>query len=206
MKDMPASAMGRAAADAAGAFGSSVGEVWKAMSGLALPLPALSRVQQDYLQQATALWNQTVAGLSAGGADEAPAAPLPDRRFGAAEWAANPAAAYTAQMYLLNARTLLQLADSIEGDEKTRQRIRFAVQQWVDAASPSNFLALNPEAQHKAVETKGQSIAQGLQHLWHDLRQGHLSQTDESVFEVGRNVATTQGSVVYENELLQLLE
>ena len=72
MKDMPASAMGRAAADAAGAFGSSVGEVWKAMSGLALPLPALSRVQQDYLQQATALWNQTVAGLSAGGADEAP--------------------------------------------------------------------------------------------------------------------------------------
>ena len=206
MKDMPASAMGRAAAEAAGAFGSSVGEVWKAMSGLALPLPALSRVQQDYLQQATALWNQTVAGLSAGGADEAPAAPLPDRRFGAAEWAANPAAAYTAQMYLLNARTLLQLADSIEGDEKTRQRIRFAVQQWVDAASPSNFLALNPEAQHKAVETKGQSIAQGLQHLWHDLRQGHLSQTDESVFEVGRNVATTQGSVVYENELFQLLE
>jgi polyhydroxyalkanoate synthase len=206
MKDMPASAMEQAAADAAGAFGSSVGEVWKAMSGLALPLPALSRVQQDYLQQATSLWNQTVAGLSAGSAGETPAAPPPDRRFGAAEWAANPAAAYTAQMYLLNARTLLQLADSIEGDEKTRQRIRFAVQQWVDAASPSNFLALNPEAQHKAVETKGQSIAQGLQHLWHDLRQGHLSQTDESVFEVGRNVATTEGSVVYENELFQLLE
>jgi polyhydroxyalkanoate synthase len=72
--------------------------------------------------------------------------------------------------------------------------------------SPSNFLALNPEAQRKALETKGESIVQGIQHLVHDMQQGHVSQTDESVFEVGRNVATTEGSVVYENEFFQLIE
>jgi polyhydroxyalkanoate synthase subunit PhaC len=84
--------------------------------------------------------------------------------------------------------------------------VRFAVQQWIDAASPSNYLALNPEAQRKALETKGESIAQGLAHLWGDVQQGHVSQTDESVFEVGRNVATTEGAVVFENDLFQLLE
>jgi len=78
---------------------------------------------------------------------------------------------------------MLQMADSIEGDEKTRQRIRFAVQQWIDAAAPSNYLALNPEAQRKALETKGESIGQGLKQLWNDIQQGHVSQTDESVFE-----------------------
>jgi polyhydroxyalkanoate synthase len=101
---------------------------------------------------------------------------------------------------------MLQMAESIEGDEKTRQRIRFAVQQWMDAAAPSNYLALNPEAQRKALETKGESIGQGLKQLWNDIQQGHVSQTDESVFEVGRNVATSEGSIVFENELFQLIE
>jgi polyhydroxyalkanoate synthase len=115
-------------------------------------------------------------------------------------------AAFTAQMYLLNARTLATMADNVQGDEKTRQRLRFAVQQWVAAASPSNYLALNPEAMKRALSTKGESLAQGLQQLWNDLQQGHLSQTDEKVFEVGRNVAVTPGDVVFENELFQLIE
>ncbi len=71
---------------------------------------------------------------------------------------------------------------------------------------PSNFLAFNAEAQKKAIETKGESIAKGMQNLLHDIRQGHVSMTDESLFEVGRNVATTEGAVVYENELFQLIE
>jgi polyhydroxyalkanoate synthase len=109
-------------------------------------------------------------------------------------------------MYLLNARTLMQLADAIEGDEKTKARIRFAVQQWIDASSPSNFLALNPEALQKALATKGQSLTTGMHQLLADLQKGHVSQTDESVFEVGRNVATAEGSVVFENEFFQLIE
>ena len=153
----------------------------------------------------TGLWNQALQGLTQAAAG-APAPALADRRFAAKEWADNPAAYYNAQMYLLNARTLMQMAEAVEGDAKTKQRVRFAVQQWVDAASPSNYLALNPEAQRKALETKGESISQGLKHLWNDVQQGHLSQTDESVFEVGRNVATTEGAVVFENELFQLIE
>ncbi|MET0383946.1 MAG: class I poly(R)-hydroxyalkanoic acid synthase [Burkholderiaceae bacterium] len=167
------------------------------MSGLSLPMPAVTELQNAYLKQSTELWNQTLQAK--------PPAPA-DRRFAAAEWAQNPASAYTAQMYLLNARTLMQMADSLQGDEKTRARVRFSVQQWVDATSPSNYLALNPEAQRKALASNGESIAAGMQQLWRDVQQGHLSQTDERVFEVGRNVATTAGAVVFENEHLQLIE
>jgi polyhydroxyalkanoate synthase len=192
-------------AESAQAFGAAVGELVKSASDLSLPLPALSKLQRDYVEQATAMWNDAVARLQVDG-DKPARTALPDRRFASGDWADNPAAALTAQIYLLNARTMLQMAESVEGDEKTRQRIRFAIQQWLDAASPSNFLALNPEAQRKAIETKGQSISQGLSHLWQDIQQGHVSQTDESVFEVGRNVATTEGSVVFENDLFQLIE
>jgi len=188
----------------ADAFGHAVGDIWKSMQGLSLPLPALSELQAEYLKDATALWNGAVERLKT---DESKTAVAPrDRRFAADEWASNPAAAMAAQTYLLNARTLMKMADAVEGDAKTRARIRFAVQQWVDAASPSNYLALNPEAQRKALETHGESIAQGLRQLWDDIQQGHVSQTDESVFEVGRNVATSEGAVVFENELFQLLE
>ncbi|MGH6648999.1 PHA/PHB synthase family protein [Aquabacterium sp.] len=176
----------------------SVGTSLQSIAGLTVPWDAMSRIQQDYLTQATALWNQAL---------EQPDQLIPDdRRFASAEWKSNPGSAFMASMYLLNARTLQRLADSLSGDEKARDRVRFAVQQWVDAAAPSNFLALNPEAQKKAIDTKGESITQGLQMLLSDLRQGHLSQTDESVFEVGRNVANTAGSVVFENALFQLIE
>jgi polyhydroxyalkanoate synthase subunit PhaC len=200
----PYEQLGQQAKAHADAFGSAVGEIWKTMSGLMMPPAAVGSLQADYLKDATTLWNNTLQAVAAEGDKTVPS--LPDRRFSAKDWGANPAAAYTAQMYLLNARTLMQMAESLQGDEKAKGRVRFAVQQWVDAMSPSNFLALNPEAQRKALETGGESITQGLQHLWHDLQQGHVSQTDESVFEVGRNVATSEGSVVYENELFQLIE
>ena len=200
----PYEQLGQQAKAHADAFGSAVGEIWKTMSGLMMPPAAVGNLQADYLKDATTLWNNTLQAVAAEGEKAVPS--LPDRRFSAKDWGANPAAAYTAQMYLLNARTLMQMAESLQGDEKAKGRVRFAVQQWVDAMSPSNFLALNPEAQRKALETGGESITQGLQHLWHDLQQGHVSQTDESVFEVGRNVATSEGSVVFENELFQLIE
>jgi polyhydroxyalkanoate synthase len=186
---------------AAQAFGSTVGEMVKSMSSLSVPVSVLSELQSDYVQQATDLWNRWVKAPNGNGL-----APVEDKRFADPSWAANPMAAFTAQMYLLNARTLAKMADSVQGDEKTRQRLRFAVQQWVAAASPSNYLALNPEAMSRAVKTKGESLTHGLQQLWGDLQQGHLSQTDEKVFEVGRNVAVTPGDVVFENDLFQLIE
>lgn len=170
----------------------------------ALPLPEhpvcfapekLQALQQQYLQEWTQLMQQGAGAAMAG-----------DRRFAAKAWGDNPLAALSAASYLLNARLLMQLADAVQADAKTRARIRFAVDQWVAASAPSNFLAFNAEAQQKAIETHGESIAKGMQNLLHDIQQGHVSMTDESQFEVGRNVATTEGAVVYENELFQLIE
>jgi len=190
------------------AFGAAIGGFLNSLGGLQVPPSALSELQEQYVNQATTLWNGAVERIPLFGAPDQAAGPaaIGDRRFAGEDWLKNPAAAFTAQMYLLNASTLTQLADSLQGDEKTKARVRFAVQQFVDAASPANYLALNPEAQRKAIETQGESLTQGLQQLWGDVQQGHLSQTDESVFEVGRNVATTEGSVVFENDYLQLIE
>ena len=179
-----------------------------AIAGLNVPQQALTELQGRYLQEATDIWNQALRSLEASprAAAQAPLEKVADRRFASADWSTNPLSAYSAQMYLLNARTLTEMADRLDGDAKARQRIRFAVQQWVDAAAPSNYLAMNPEALRKAIETRGESITQGVQQLLSDVQQGHMSQTDESVFEVGVNVATSEGSVVFENELFQLLE
>ena len=190
---------------AAKAFGEMAAQSLKSLGSLSLPFPTIAQMQMDYVEQATALWNQAMQPAAPEGAAVAKSA-LKDRRFAAPDWVSNPTNEFTAQFYLLNARTLMGLADQVQGDEKTRQRIRFAVQQWVDATAPSNYLALNPEAQRKALETNGESITQGLRHFLHDLQQGHVSQTDETLFEVGRNVATSEGAVVFENELFQLLE
>jgi polyhydroxyalkanoate synthase len=209
MKNKPAASArpAKPAADSAQALGQAWGEMWKSAAGLSLPTDTMSELQTGYLKQATELWNQALARLQPDSDKEtAPAAPITDKRFAAPEWSANAATAYTAQMYLLNARTLMQLAESMQGDAKTKARVRFAVQQWVDAMSPANFMALNPEAQKKALETKGESVSQGMRQLLNDLRKGAVSQTDETVFEVGRNVATSEGAVVFENELFQLIE
>ena len=170
-----------------------------AMPPLQIDPVKLLEIQQAYLKDISVLWN---SGLQAG---PSPAAAT-DRRFAAEAWRSNPVAQFAASSYLLNARTLMGLADAVEGDEKTRARVRFAVEQAMAASAPSNFLALNAEAQKKAIDTQGESITQGLTNLLHDMKQGHVSMTDESVFEVGKNVATTEGAVVFENEFFQLIE
>lgn len=159
----------------------------------------LMELQQEYIAGASALWNQ---GLQS--SESAPA--VPDRRFSDPAWQTNPVAKFLSSAYQLNASTLMGLAEAVETDPKTKARLRFAVEQWMAASAPSNFLALNAEAQQKAIETQGGSIAKGMANMLHDMKQGHVSMTDESIFEVGKNVATTEGAVVFENEFFQLLE
>ncbi|MDY0330971.1 MAG: class I poly(R)-hydroxyalkanoic acid synthase [Thiomonas sp.] len=162
----------------------------------------LRSLQQRYVDEFRQLWSSLLQA-------QASPASIPsasDRRFSHEAWSANRISRYTAALYLLGARALFDLADSVQADEPTRQKLRFAVQQWVDAAAPSNFLALNPEAIDKAVRTQGESLRAGVNNWLKDLKQGRLTQTDESVFEVGRNVATTAGQVVFENALFQLIE
>jgi polyhydroxyalkanoate synthase len=156
----------------------------------------LQQLQQQYLKEVAELWAQGTPAASIG----------EDKRFSGPAWSDNPIAAFTAANYLLNAKTLASLADAVKTDDKTRGRIRFAVEQLNAAAAPSNFLTLNAEVLKKAVDSKGESIAKGLQNLLRDLHQGHVSMTDESLFTVGKNVATTEGAVVFENDFFQLIE
>ena len=180
------------------ALGQSMSGDLKSLAALKMEPEALKAIQEEYLQRATELWNRVLT--------QPESLTVKDRRFAAPEWSQNPTNAFMASMYLLNAQTMQRMADSLSGAEKSRERVRFAVQQWSAAMSPSNFLALNPEALKKAVDTKGESIQQGIEHLLGDIRQGHMSMTDESVFEVGKNVATTPGQVVFENDYFQLIE
>ena len=156
----------------------------------------LMELQQNYVRDATELWNQSLQANPS----------LKDRRFKGDAWAQNPLASFAAAVYLLNSRTLMAMAEAAEGDAKTKNRIRFAVEQWMAAAAPSNFLAFNADAQQKAIETHGASLAKGVANMLQDAKQGHMSMTDESLFEVGKNVATTEGAVVFENEFFQLIE
>ncbi|OIP22712.1 MAG: class I poly(R)-hydroxyalkanoic acid synthase [Comamonadaceae bacterium CG_4_9_14_0_8_um_filter_60_18] len=156
----------------------------------------MQALQQQYLQEAGELWAQGLQGKLK----------LNDRRFADPAWSTNPMAAFSAAVYLLNAKTMMQLVDAVETDEKTRARLRFTVEQLTAATAPSNFMLFNAEAQKKAIETKGESISKGIQNLLHDMQQGHVSMTDESLFHVGKNVATTEGAVVFENDFFQLIE
>ena len=91
-------------------------------------------------------------------------------------------------------------------DDRTKKQLRFAVRQFVDAMSPANYFMTNPEAMQLALETGGASLAEGMSLFFKDLAKGRISMTDESAFEVGRNIAVTEGSVVFENDLIQVIQ
>ncbi len=157
-------------------------------------------LQQDYMQRMGRLWSDFLER------PDAAASPIKDSRFADEAWQQNPLASFYARTYLLNSEFMNALADAVDTDRKTKRRVKFAVSQWVDAMSPANFLALNPKAQKTLIETKGESLKAGMQNLLEDIRKGKITQTDEKAFEIGRNVATSEGAVVYENELIQLIQ
>lgn len=163
----------------------------------ALDPAAMTQLQQDYMQEAAALWQNMLASKPP---------EIKDKRFASDAWNANAMYAFNAATYLLNAKYMLSMADAVKAQPRVKQKIRFAVQQAVEAMSPANFLATNPEAQQKIIETKGESLAKGVMHMLTDMQKGRISQTDESAFEIGKNVATTEGAVVFENELFQLIQ
>jgi polyhydroxyalkanoate synthase len=128
-----------------------------------------------------------------------------DRRFRAPEWQ-QPYFSFIAQSYLLNARWLNELVESAQLEPHAKKKLCFFARQYVDALSPANFPWTNPEALKLAAETNGESLTRGLQNLAGDMDRGLVSMSDESAFEVGRNLAITPGAVVYENEFMQLIQ
>jgi polyhydroxyalkanoate synthase len=168
--------------------------------------PAALRIDQNRLMGLQAEYTQrTQQLLKLAATGDAPE--LKDRRFSDDSWRdQNQPWGWAAALYLVNSEFLRRTAELLEGDPKTVERVCFAVGQWCDALAPSNFLATNPEAQRRIVESKGESLRHGIDNLLSDLQKGRISMTDEEAFEVGRNVATSPGAVVFQNELFQLIQ
>lgn len=129
-----------------------------------------------------------------------------DKRFSSNDWLDSNPFASIAALYMINSKAMLEIADNLSIKNKEKQKIQFVVEQWIESVSPSNFLATNPEAQKKLFESGGSSFLNGLSNLMDDLQKGRISQTDESAFTVGENLAITKGAVVFENEVAQLIQ
>ena len=195
--------------------GSEAGEMWRTLATAHSADPSrLAALQTGYFQQQMALWGAMLAresGRPAGARLAAgPVAADPDengdKRFAGREWRDSPYYDYMRQAYLLNSRFLQDLVETAELEAPAKDRLRFYTRQLIDAMSPANFAATNPEALQLALATNGESLHTGIRHLIEDVEQGRVSMTDESAFEVGRNLAVTPGEVVFENELIQLIQ
>jgi polyhydroxyalkanoate synthase len=128
-----------------------------------------------------------------------------DRRFSAAEWDESPLHSYLKQSYLLSSRWLTGLISDSTLDQSTKAKCDFYTRQYIDALSPSNFIMTNPEVIKETIDSKGKNLLTGLENLLKDMDKGRISMTDEDAFEIGKNIATTKGSVVFENDLIQLI-
>jgi polyhydroxyalkanoate synthase subunit PhaC len=163
----------------------------------------VAMAQQSYLQRMGALWLSTVAS---NGTDAPSVVGKGDRRFAGEEWQKSRLHQFLKESYLINARYVNDLIERASVDEKTRGRLRFFARQIMDALSPANFLATNPKSLRVTLESGGDNLAKGVRNLLDDMGKGRISMTDEKAFEVGRNLAITPGTVIFENELIQLIQ
>ena len=162
---------------------------------------------RDYLQLAGATAQRMM------GAEALPVAePEPgDNRFNDPEWSRNPYFDFWKQAYLITTRWLEEVLETTEGlDERTRQRAEFYLKQLAGALSPSNFPFTNPVVLRETLGSSGKNLVQGLANLVHDIEKSgdilKISQTDVEAFEVGRNVATAPGKVIFQNDIIQLIQ
>jgi polyhydroxyalkanoate synthase len=163
----------------------------------------------DFVNKSTQVW--TSAALKFWGVSEKTESviqPEPsDRRFSAADWQRNAAFDAIKQSYLLSATTLLKLAAEVEGLDRAQQRkLQFYLRQFLDAISPTNYLFTNPQVIHETIESGGQNLVDGTQHLLRDLQAGEIKMTDTGAFRPGRNLAMTPGQVVHRNKLVELIQ
>jgi len=173
---------------------------------LFFPFGWIVDLQRDYLKEVWRLWNAMFIQTYSGGTHSDIAPAKGDRRFKDASWREQPYYDLLKQTYLLSSRHLHELVNMAQVDDRTRLQLRFYARQFIDAMSPSNFPATNPEVIRKAIETRSASLTDGMKNLIDDIQKGRITRVDESAFEVGRNLATTPGTVVFENELIQLIQ
>jgi len=188
--------------DAVAAAGSNAASPFDPMSVFIAFTQQMAQMQQQFVDQMTGFWT------GASGESTAPptAAMESDKRFAAEVWRKDPCFDLLRRTYLGYSEYLLGAVESVALDEKTKAQIRYGMRQLVDAMSPSNFLITNPEAMQVAIETGGQSLVRGMNLFFEDLAKGRVSSTDEKAYEVGKNIATTPGAVIFENELMQVIQ
>jgi polyhydroxyalkanoate synthase len=141
-----------------------------------------------------------------GGDGENAAQHKPDRRFAAEQWESHPFFSLLKNNYLLSSELLLGLLDLAPLEPEQRRLLSFVFNQYIDAMSPSNFPATNPEVIEATVRTGGANLTTGMQNLIEDMRRGKVSNTDDSAFSLGSNIAATPGKVIMQNRLVQLIE
>ena len=180
---------------------SGFAEAYRAwLEALAAKPEKMMDLQSQYMQAQMGLWMKAVQPES-GKPEE-----VADKRFNAPEWNESAVFRYFRDSYLLTSKMMMQAVEEANLDPPTKQRMRFFMRQYLDAAAPSNYLMTNPEALKAAMESRGESLQEGMRNLLADMEKGRISMTDETAFEVGRNIAVSPGSVVYESELLQLIQ
>ncbi|ACI98713.1 PHA/PHB synthase family protein [Rhodospirillum centenum] len=162
---------------------------------------------QDYMT----LWQRTTQRFLGGEAEPVIQPAKEDRRFKDSAWNENTLFDFIKQSYLLTARFMQATVHGVEGlDDRTARKLDFYTRQYVDAMAPSNFVMTNPEVLRTTLETGGENLVKGLENLLADLERGKgqlaISMTDYSKFEVGRNIAVTPGKVVFQNDLMQLIQ
>lgn len=166
------------------------------------PFAVAANLQRQYWSQIVDFWKGILVKGSA--ADAQPS--RRDRRFQDEAWNHSPYYELIKHSYLMTSKQLAELVDQAQVDEKSKLQLRFYARQFIDAMSPSNFPATNPEVIRTAIQTRSASLSAGMQNLIEDIQKGRITRVDESAFEVGRNLAVTPGSVVFENELIQLIQ
>jgi polyhydroxyalkanoate synthase len=183
----------------------------KVMSSLASRPDALMQAQGDLWRRYAELWHFAARRAMGEAGSPVAAPPRGDKRFNAPDWTENPVFDVIKQSYLITSDWLNGLVARVDDvDPMTRRRVEFFTRMLTDALSPTNFLASNPEALKEAMTTGGESLVRGMENFAADLARGGgqlaISQTDYDQFEIGVNVATAPGKVVFQNEIIQLIQ
>jgi polyhydroxyalkanoate synthase len=170
---------------------------------------AVASAQIDLFYGTLSVWQKTAERMLMLRAQEA-SAPK-DKRFKHPEWSENAIFSFVKDSYLVAAKSILTAVREVKGmDDATARKVDFYTRQFVDALSPSNFVATNPEALVATLESGGQNLLRGLENLLVDLERGNgrlsITMTDMKAFRLGENIATTPGKIVYQNELMQLIQ
>jgi polyhydroxyalkanoate synthase len=165
----------------------------------------VANMQQQYWAPVFDFWRGFFRDKPASGDAAAPTS-RGDRRFKDDAWNQSPYYDLLRQYYLSNSKQLTEFVDQAQLDDRSKLQLRFFARQFIDAMSPSNFPATNPEVIRTAIQSRAASLTTGMQNLIEDIQKGRITRVDETAFEVGRNLATTPGTVVFENELIQLIQ